>query len=287
MRRMLIVRIISVWVCIILLSACTFEVSVVATPTALFTGGTNIPPIRSETPGGAAASPTGEVTAPAGNPVSTSQPQGNKTPVPPGQSGNRVQMETGATSATVAGRVETVGRVDYLVRAGAGQFMIAMLELANQDLHLEIQAPDGKWLVNSANQQTFWQGTLPDDGDYRVSVLSSGSAATFSLGITIPVRVNFAAGAVSAALDGQIGANQINTYLLRALKGQAMTVVIDAPNRDVFLTIYGLEDGQPLICSSMGSTQATVDLPASQDYVINLVSSGEQAERYQVTFTVR
>jgi len=48
-----------------------------------------------------------------------------------------------------------------------------------------------------------------------------------------------------------------------------------SPKNDVFLTIYGLENGQPLVRSASGATSWTGQLPATQDYVIEAVSVGE------------
>ena len=106
------------------------------------------------------------------------------------------------------------------------------------------------------------------------------------MNVTIPVRVTFKTGAVSATVDGRVGPQQINTYLLRALKDQTMTVTITSSKNNILLTIYGLEDGTPYVRSVMGLTTFTFKLPSSQDYVIQCVSTSDSAENYTVTFTV-
>lgn len=220
-------------------------------------------------------------------PTATMLPPTAPPPATPVMQGIRVSMVPGSTSAQLTGSVKKNGSISYLVGANAKQYMIVTFDSTSNALTLKVQAPDGTTLGTSAQQPTFWQGTLPVNGDYLVSVISSGEAANFNLGIIIPVRVTFAAGAISASVDGKVTERGINTYLLRALKNQTMTVTITAPKNDIFLTIYGLEDGQPYVRSVTGQTSATLKLPATQDYVIECVSTGDAAENYNVQFVVK
>jgi hypothetical protein len=164
--------------------------------------------------------------------------------------------------------------------------MMVNLASASQTISLEIKAPGGTVLAAASENRSYWQGTLPSSGDYRVSVVSSSGTANFSMSITIPARVTFDQGAISAVLDGKISSHLNNTYLLRALKGQTMTVTVTSPGKDIFLTIYGLQDGNPYVRSVSGQTQATIKLPSTQDYVIELVPS-VNAESYTVKFVVQ
>jgi hypothetical protein len=215
----------------------------------------------------------------------TSPPAPTQAPPVAGQA-TRLSFQTGATNVDVQGSVAQGGATNYLVKAGAKQTMMVMLSSANQSLVLQIQAPDGAKLASASQKLTFWQGTLPLSGDYLISVVSTGGAGTFDLNITIPVRVTFASGAVTATMNGLVGPQQINTYLLRALQGQTMTVTINSPKNNIFLTIYGLEDGTPYVRSVMGLTTFTFKLPTTQDYVIQCVSTSDKAENYTVTFLV-
>ncbi len=208
------------------------------------------------------------------------------TQVPPPPQATRLSFQPGATNVAVQGSVAQGSSTDYLVKASAKQFMMVILSSANQALVLQVRSPDGTILAPASQNLTFWQGTLPLSGDYRVSVVSKGNSGTFDMNITIPVRVSFKTGAVSATLDGHVGAHQTNTYLLRALKGQTMTVTINSSKNNIFLTIYGLEDGNPYVRSVMGLTTFTFKLPSTQDYVIQCVSTSNNAENYTVTFTV-
>jgi hypothetical protein len=276
MQRSSIVKIGMALFVVISLAACTFEVRLVSTPTPdIFS--TGVPTPLRETPS-SAASPEG---------IATVVPQPTPEPLPIFASGGPVEMDSGSTDASMDGSVPKDGRVNYLVGAKAGQFMIVKLTSAHPSLHLEIQSPDGRLLAQAASNLTAWQGVLPAAGDYRISVVAQGGPENFNLNIVIPVQVKFDPGAVSAELKGQVGAHRVNTYLLRALKDQNMMAVVNTPKNDVFLTIYGIEDGQLLVRSEAGATHAVVKLPATQDYMIDLVSAGDTPENYTVTFFVK
>jgi hypothetical protein len=197
-------------------------------------------------------------------------------------------MGPGRTVVYADSSVAAGGSTSYRVGALAGQYLMAMINSANQYLYLRIQSPDGSYLVTPDKRLNYWQGSLPAGGDYLVSVIAPGdSGGNFTLSITIPVRIVFKAGAVSASAQASVAAHGITTFLLRALSGQTMTVKVTSPSSDVFLTIYGLEDGNPYVRSVTGQTSASLKLPTTQDYVIQCVSTGEAAEDIGVDFTVK
>lgn len=199
--------------------------------------------------------------------------------------GERVTMETGRTAVIVDGHVNKNGREIFIVNALAKQYMMVTLNTPNKPIYLEIQAPDGSSL--SEGEPTSWQGTLPEDGDYLVSVVTTGAATDFGFTVTIPVRVVFSSGATSASEDGTVGPDEVLTFLLRASKNQTMQVDITSPHDDVFLTIYGLEDGTPYVRSATGQTSYSFKLPSTQDYVIECVSTGNTTEKITVDFVVK
>ena len=201
--------------------------------------------------------------------------------------GKRVSMAAGRTSVSVDGHVEKKGQTTFLVGARAGQFMMAMINTVNKPLYLEVQSPGGTILVSASDQKDFWQGTLSEDGDYLVSIHTTGDATDFNMSITIPVRITFQSGAYSASADGVVGPQEITTYLLLAMKNQTMQVDISSPQDDIFLSIYSLKDGQPYVRSQLGLTTYSFKLPATQDYVIQAVSTGNKTENYTIDFKVK
>jgi hypothetical protein len=201
--------------------------------------------------------------------------------------GKRVSMAAGRTSVSVDGHVEKKGQTTFLVGASAGQFMMAMINTVNKPLYLEVRSPGGTILVSASDQKDSWQGTLREDGDYLVSIHTTGDATDFNMSITIPVRITFQSGAYGASADGVVGPQEVTTYLLLAMKNQTMKVNIDSHKGDIFLSIYGLQDGQPYVRSALGLTTYSFKLPATQDYVIQAVSTGSTTENYTIDFKVK
>jgi len=90
-----------------------------------------------------------------------------------------------------------------------------------------------------------------------------------------PTRIQFDPGATSAVVEGEIAAHGVDDYVLHAMAGQRMIVWIMSPNNDVHLTIYGVDDGIPLVRAASDAVSWTGVLPATQDYIIKAVASGE------------
>jgi hypothetical protein len=198
----------------------------------------------------------------------------------------RLSMKTGRTMVSVDGNVAKKSRKIYLAGARSGQTMIVALDAGSNPVYLEIQAPDGTILLSASDQDDSWQGTLPLNGDYLVSVVNTGNASDFTMSITIPVRITFQSGAISASTTGVVGADEVASYLLKALKGQTMTVTITSPNDDIFINIYGLQDGKTYIRSSKELMTASFDLPSTQDYVVQAVSTGDKTENFTIKFKI-
>jgi len=268
-------------------AACTLGVEL--TPAPVFPSPLPITPGFPTTTGHTALpTPPAVITVlPTAAPPTETLPVPTAVPTVPVVSPPRLSMEPGRTVVFADGSLAQNGVSSYLVGASAGQFMMAMINSAVQTMVLQIQAPDGSLLVAANDKMNYWQGALPADGDYLVSVTASGDGGNFDLSVTIPARIVFKAGAVSASSQGTVAAHGITTYLLRALQGQTMSVKVTSPSADVFLTIYGLQDGNPYVRSVTGSTSASFKLPSTQDYVIQCVSTGEAAEDISVDFTVK
>ena len=106
------------------------------------------------------------------------------------------------------------------------------------------------------------------DQDHVIELFGNTKDTNFSLNVTIPRRISFNKGAVSAMVTGKTGGHRSVTYLLRASGGQTMTAALTSPNNNVGLTIYGLSDGQPLVWAVSEAKSWTGKLPATQDYMI-------------------
>lgn len=203
-------------------------------------------------------------------PPTSSQP----TPPPPPVA-QPIHFAPGATEAEAQGQLPANAIAAYSLAAQAGQSMALTLSSNSSTARISVTSPTGVPLPPQRGnpEGTYWQGTLPATGTYILQVLAGNGAATanYSMDITIPVRITFAPGAISAHVQGTTDQQRIVTYLLKANSGQTMTVNLTAPANSSGITIYGLDDGQPLIRSQSGATSFNGALPGTQDYVIQVV----------------
>ena len=186
---------------------------------------------------------------------------------------NRIQFAHGATSSEINSQIPVEGAAVYVLGAAASQIMTVDLFSQDEAMRLEVHDGGGSWLEGQITP-TLWQGELPATADYVIRILDGSPYADFVLRVTIPSRIQFAPGATSAQVLGDLSAHESDDYILRALVGQTMAVVITSPNDNVLLTIVGA-DGIPLANGLMsGATAWRGQLPATQDYILRAIAAG-------------
>jgi hypothetical protein len=192
----------------------------------------------------------------------------------------RISFQTGATQGVVEGVIAAGAEVRYRLRASAQQLLMADLYSPRDDIYMSIRGEtDGRTLLSADERAMAFRGPLPRTQDYLIAIYGGLAETQYTLSVVIPRRISFRSGATSARLEGNVGAHTTVTYLARARADQTMTVTISAPTDDVLLTIYGLDDGQPLVRAASGATSWSGTLPATQDYVIMVVGT-DAARRY-------
>jgi hypothetical protein len=201
----------------------------------------------------------------------------------------RVSFMSGATSVAVSGNLGARSSEIYVVRAMQGQFMLLTLASSSGAATLQVfRFRDGLPLAGRNPQNTMgWLGQLPSTGDYGIRIRAGAQATNYSLNITIPQRISFARGAYDASVSGVTSKRQTVTYLLRSRAGQTMTARFTSPGNAIGLTIYGLQDGSPLVRAVSGATQWTGRLPGTQDYVIEAVPATESVVNFTLDVQVR
>jgi len=100
-----------------------------------------------------------------------------------------------------------------------------------------------------------------------------------------PQRLTFAKGAISGSAEGAVTFPDRKQYVLRALKGQQMTVEIISKDKKANFSVQGVTDGQPLKRLENEDRKWTGALPASQDYLIT-VATPRGSSSYTVVVTV-
>jgi hypothetical protein len=156
----------------------------------------------------------------------------------------RIEFVSGTTSNTSAYRELAAGGFDeYILGALKGQELAvnaAPYTFAEaENFVLSVSGADGSVLLAEAAQLHSWTGVLPATQDYVIRVKNRGNAAAqYQLNVSIPWRINFAAGATSTSLDGKLLAgNNGNLYLLRAQVGQTLTLSTTSANNAACLTV--------------------------------------------------
>jgi hypothetical protein len=219
--------------------------------------------------------------------LETSQAGGSNPPPPPPPSYPRISFASGATSATKDGALAAGGSADYAIRAQAGQTMLVNVYSPADNVYLGVVGlSDGVPLLRTIAEDTTFRGTLPGSQDYRLTVAAPFAPSNYTLQVIIPARIQFQHGAISTSVNGYLGGNQTNYYLARANAGQTMDVKIVSPGHSVLLTIYGLEDGTPLVRYVSGAWKWSGVLPATQDYMIEAFATGG-ASNYSVEVKIQ
>jgi hypothetical protein len=203
------------------------------------------------------------------SPVPPTRQSAGPTVVVPGAT--RIDFLTGATTGIVSAPIQAGGTQNYVLQALQGQPMLVNVDSLNQDVTLSIKTQGGTSMLNASAHQSTWQGTLPQTEDYYLTVHGGGSSENFTLSVTIPSRIKFAEGAISAKASGKSVAGYNVAYTVFAAKGQKMTVILENLSGDAALTIYGFTDGQPYVNTMSAQTSFTFKLPATQDYIIEVV----------------
>ncbi len=207
------------------------------------------------------------------------------TPTATTASAPRITFADGATGAAVEGSVKAGQTRSYVISAGKGQLMMVSVASSVTNLSLKIvEVSTGTVIAaaNSSNTQVY----LPSTGDFLIIVIGGSADANFTLGVNVPSRITFDAGATTVSVDGKITGRQAVMYTLRAQSGQTMSVKITSPSNNVGLTIYGIDDGQPRIRAESGASEWSGTLSLTQDYMIMAVP-GVDSTTFTLTVTVK
>jgi hypothetical protein len=203
-------------------------------------------------------------------------------------SGMRVNFATGATSGIVTGQIGPGQVKDYLVGAAAGQPMIVSVDSPDQAVSFSITGVnDGVVLLSPSEKATSWQTMLSKTQDYLVQVAGGSTTENFTLNIITPARINFDPGAISAQRSGSTPGGLNVSYVLRASAGQKMKLQLDAPGGNAVLGVYGYQDGQPYLRYVVEQTSFEMTLPATQDYIIQVIPRGGEVASYKLTVEVK
>jgi hypothetical protein len=217
--------------------------------------------------------------------TATSAPAPINTSLP---SGTRINFATGATAGVTEGQIAPGQVKDFLVGAAAGQPLIVSVDSPNHDVTFSVTGgKDGSVLLSPSEKSSSWQTMLTVTQDYLIQVAGGTSAGNFTLNVNTPARINFEPGAVSAQRSGSTPGGWNVSYVLRANAGQKMKLQLDAPAGNAVLSMYGYQDGQPYLRYVVESTTFEMNLPATQDYIIQVVPRAGEVANYTLNIEVK
>ena len=279
----------SLCVLLLFMPACgTLEITVLGTPTPDVAAYGTIGALQAQnaeltTKIATLNSPTEAVT-----PTSSPQPTGSSVPsTTPVPAATRITFLNGATVGMVSAPIEAGQSQDYVLQAIQAQPMFVYVGSLNNDVTVSIKTQDGANILSTAAHQTSWQGSLPKTEDYYLTIHGGASTENFSLTVTVPSRILFAAGADSATVSGVTVAGYDVSYAVFASKGQTMNVDLENLSAKASLSIYGFTDGQRYVRSGKGLTSYHFVLPSTQDYIMVVVPAAGSEVSYTMTVTIQ
>ncbi len=99
-------------------------------------------------------------------------------------------------------------------------------------------------------------------------------------------RIQFSPGAISSQVQGSLGVDEWDQYVLTAMAGQEMIVRLYNPEATSAILIIWGDDGTVLISDHAGATDWTGILPATQDYYIDVRSVGQATVNYTMEVVI-
>jgi hypothetical protein len=278
--------------CALLLSvlACgTLEISVDRTPTpdAVITGTVGALQAQNADLATKIAALNSTVSAVTNTPL----PQPTNTTVSPTvaavPAATRITLLNGATVGVVSAPIQAAHSQSYVLKALKAQPMFVFVASPHNDVTVSIKTQDGTNILGEAAHQNSWQGSLPQTGDYFLTIYGGASTENFSLTVTVPLRIVFAAGATSGTVNGTTAGGYGVSYALFAGKGQDMNVDIENHSDKASLSIYGFTDGQRFLRSDKGQTSFHFKLPSTQDYIIVVVPTADNEVSFTLTIKIQ
>ena len=217
----------------------------------------------------------------------TVTPTSPPAPTPVLPAATRINFAPGATYGTVTGTIQAGGTQNFVLKAQRGQPMISSVASKDTDVTISITAGDGTVLLAASQKAPGWQGTLPATQEYYFQVIGGASTENFSLWVSIPSRIEFAPGAISATVQGRTVGGNITSYVVSAQAGQTMNVLLIPVPNVAALTVWGFSDGQPYIRAVVSSTTFNMELPSTQDYIIDVVPQGGQEVNFTLAIEIK
>lgn len=205
----------------------------------------------------------------------------------PQLNGGSIQFRPGETSAVISGRVPANGRIRYDLYAMANQNFIVMLGSAAGTAGLGISDISGNIYLPATTGIAFWNMVLPKTGTYIIDIVGQGQETDFTFQVIIPAKVIIPVNSYSTSYSGTVSSYGVVSYSAFAYEGQMMNIRLNSGSTpNAFLRISGMGTGMIYLDNNSYQTGWYVSLPATQDYLIEVVTKDSPAS-YQLTVDIR
>jgi len=214
------------------------------------------------------------------------------TPVPPtleptAGPPTRINFLSGATTAVVTGSIRPAEVQSFVLHADLGQPLLVQLNGVGPGAALSVRSAGGTVLLSAAALQTAWRGTLPQTENYYVDVHGGAGGEKLSLTVKLARKIKFKEGAVSALVPGQTVGGSVMVYTVLGIKGRTMDIGLSGVADDAALSVDGYVDGRSYLRAEEGKVGFSMEVPSTQDYVVEVVPKGTQALSYTLGVVVQ
>ena len=144
------------------------------------------------------------------------------------------------------------------------------------------------WYADGQNVLTFSRAAASTPNGPAPTGVAPGTvtlAATLDASGNAAQRIRFEPGATSATLTGTLAASESDTYVLRALAGQTLSVDLSFTEGQAILVVWG-EDGDVLLSDHAEVSSFKRALPRTQDYFIQVKGRPDGNTSYTMTVTI-
>ena len=199
----------------------------------------------------------------------------------------RISFAPGATYGSATGTIQPGETKSFVLKAMMGQPFLASVSSKNNDIAMSIVSEDKVELLPAEQNRSSWQGSLPATQDYYIEIIGAQETENFSLWVSIPSRIKFKPGATSSSVSGRTIDGYAASYVINAQGGQTLDIQLKTDPDVAALTVWGFSDGQPYMRSVMGSTTFNMQLPSTQDYIVNVVPQGGKEVDFTMQVTIK